>query len=103
MTGLWEMLHLPALSFAVTAPGQGSSKRHRRCDEIAAQRHEEERAMTNIDDRRSTKALTPGDWNAFFGFGTNILTNMLTLTILLRFVIKMPDSIVLAASCRRSA
>ena len=37
---------------------------------------------------------TPGDWNAFFGFGTNILTNMLTLTILLRFVIKMPDSIV---------
>src|SRR5579863_3864282 len=40
------------------------------------------------------KLFTPGDWNAFFGFGTNILTNMLTLTILLRFVIKMPDSIV---------
>ena len=37
---------------------------------------------------------TGGDLNAFFGFGTNILTNMLTLTILLRFVIKMPDSIV---------
>ena len=37
---------------------------------------------------------TSGDWNAFFGFGTNILTNMLTLTILLRFVIKMPDAIV---------
>src|SRR3974390_1818087 len=35
-----------------------------------------------------------GDWNAFFGFGTNILVNMLTLTILLRFVLKMPDSIV---------
>src|ERR1700678_4541486 len=40
------------------------------------------------------KLFTPGDWNAFFGFGTNILTNMLTLTILLRFVIKMPDLIV---------
>src|SRR6202167_5785780 len=40
------------------------------------------------------KIWTNGDWNAFFGFGTNILTNMLTLTILLRFVIKMPDSIV---------
>src|SRR5271170_3251291 len=40
------------------------------------------------------KLFTPGDLNAFFGFGTNILTNMLTLTILLRFVIKMPDSIV---------
>src|SRR3954453_15543215 len=37
---------------------------------------------------------TPGDWNAFFGFGTNILVNLLTLTTLLRFVIKLPDSIV---------
>ncbi|HEX7914207.1 hypothetical protein, partial [Rudaea sp.] len=35
-----------------------------------------------------------GDWNAFFGFGTNILVNMLTLTALLRFVLKMPDSLV---------
>ena len=26
---------------------------------------------------------TPGDWNAFFGFGTNILVNMLVLTGLL--------------------
>src|SRR5882757_5685262 len=34
------------------------------------------------------------DWNAFFGFGTNILVNMLVLTGLLRFVLKMPDSIV---------
>jgi AGZA family xanthine/uracil permease-like MFS transporter len=37
---------------------------------------------------------TPGDWNAFFGFGTNILVNLLTLTGLLRFVLKMPDEIV---------
>ena len=37
---------------------------------------------------------TPGDWNAFFGFGTNILVNMLVLTALLRFVLKMPDSLV---------
>jgi len=36
----------------------------------------------------------PGDWNAFFGFGTNILVNLLTLTSLLRFVLKMPDEIV---------
>ena len=28
---------------------------------------------------------TPGDWNAFFGFGTNILVNLLTLTGLLPF------------------
>ncbi len=37
---------------------------------------------------------TPGDWNAFFGFGTNILVNMLVLTGLLRFVLQMPDAIV---------
>lgn len=37
---------------------------------------------------------TPGDWNALFGFGTNILVNMLVLTGLLRFVLKMPDSLV---------
>lgn len=40
------------------------------------------------------KIWTPGDWNAFFGFGTNILVNLLTLTALLRFVLKMPDEIV---------
>jgi AGZA family xanthine/uracil permease-like MFS transporter len=40
------------------------------------------------------KLWVPGDWNAFFGFGTNILVNLLTLTGLLRFVLKMPDEIV---------
>jgi AGZA family xanthine/uracil permease-like MFS transporter len=40
------------------------------------------------------KIWTPGDWNAFFGFGTNILVNLLTLTGLLRFVLKMPDELV---------
>src|SRR6202051_73112 len=38
--------------------------------------------------------FTAGDLNAFFGFGTNILVNMLVLTGLLRFVLKMPDSLV---------
>jgi adenine/guanine/hypoxanthine permease len=37
---------------------------------------------------------TPGDWNAYFGFGTNILVNLLVLTGLLRFVLKLPDPIV---------
>lgn len=36
----------------------------------------------------------PGDWNAFFGFGTNIVVNMLVLTGLLRFVLGMPDELV---------
>ena len=40
------------------------------------------------------KIWTRGDWNAFFGFGTNILVNLLTLTGLLRFVLKMPDALV---------
>src|ERR1043166_3360891 len=37
---------------------------------------------------------TPGDWNAFFGFGTNILVNVLVLTGLLRFVLKLPDPVI---------
>jgi len=37
---------------------------------------------------------TPGDWNALFGFGTNILVNVLVLTGLLRFVLQMPAEIV---------
>src|SRR6266851_12114 len=47
--------------------------------------------MTNIIKPR---LWAPGDWNALFGFGTNILVNMLTLTALLRFVLKMPDALV---------
>lgn len=52
--------------------------------------------MTSLN---STSALrpklwVPGDWNAFFGFGTNILVNVLTMTGLLRFVIGMPDELV---------
>ena len=44
----------------------------------------------------------PGDWNAFFGFGTNILVNVLVLTGLLRFVLKMPDSLVFGSDSSRS-
>lgn len=40
------------------------------------------------------KLWVPGDWNAFFGFGTNILVNVLTMTGLLRYVIGMPDQLV---------
>ncbi len=40
------------------------------------------------------KIWVPGDWNAFFGFGTNILVNLLVLTGLLRFVLHMPDEII---------
>jgi AGZA family xanthine/uracil permease-like MFS transporter len=47
-----------------------------------------------MNDTAKPKIWVPGDWNAFFGFGTNILVNLLTLTGLLRFVLKMPDDIV---------
>src|ERR1700730_6894383 len=53
----------------------------------------QEGVMTMMEQRRPA-LWTPGDWNAFFGFGTNILVNMLVLTGLLRFVLKMPDAIV---------
>jgi adenine/guanine/hypoxanthine permease len=36
----------------------------------------------------------PGDLNAFFGFGTNILVNLLVVTGLLRYVLKLPDALV---------
>lgn len=42
----------------------------------------------------NVKLWKPGDWNALFGFGTNILVNLLVLTGLLRFVLQMPDDIV---------
>src|SRR5664279_4908872 len=40
------------------------------------------------------KFWVSGDWNALFGFGTNILVNVLVLTGLLRFMLKMPDALV---------
>lgn len=40
------------------------------------------------------KLWKPGDWNALFGFGTNILVNLLVLTGLLRYVLQMPDELV---------
>jgi AGZA family xanthine/uracil permease-like MFS transporter len=51
-------------------------------------------ATTTTSEGFKPKIWVPGDWNAFFGFGTNILVNMMVLTTLLRFVIKMPDSLV---------
>lgn len=53
-------------------------------------------AMTDIKTAPagSLKLWVPGDWNAYFGFGTNILVNLLTLTGLLKFVLKMPDALI---------
>ena len=51
-------------------------------------------AMTDAAAGYKPKIWSDGDWNAFFGFGTNILVNMLVLIGLLRFVLKMPDSLV---------
>jgi len=50
--------------------------------------------MTPTITTKTPSWWTSGDWNAFFGFGTNILVNLLVLTGLLRFVLKMPDAIV---------
>jgi AGZA family xanthine/uracil permease-like MFS transporter len=40
------------------------------------------------------KLWVPGDWNAFFGLGTNVLLNVLVLSALVLFVIKLPNDIV---------
>ncbi|WP_394730747.1 hypothetical protein [Altererythrobacter sp. GH1-8] len=39
---------------------------------------------------------TKGDWNAFFGYGSNLLVNVLLLTSMLRFVIDMPAEFIFA-------
>lgn len=39
---------------------------------------------------------TPGDWNAFFGYGSNLLVNVLTLTGMLRFALGMPAEFIFA-------
>lgn len=36
---------------------------------------------------------TPGDWNALFGLGTNVLVNLLVMTGLLKFVVGLPDAL----------
>jgi len=36
----------------------------------------------------------PGDWNAFFGLGTNVLLNVLVLSSLMLFVVGLPNNIV---------
>jgi adenine/guanine/hypoxanthine permease len=50
--------------------------------------------MASTTRRTASPALwTPGDWNALFGLGTNVLVNLLVLTGLLKFVVGMPDAI----------
>lgn len=39
---------------------------------------------------------TPGDWNAFFGYGSNLLVNVLTITGVLHFVVGFPADFIYA-------
>ena len=47
---------------------------------LATQREDSMTTRRPRHDRNKPKLWTPGDWNAFFGFGTNILVNLLVLT-----------------------
>jgi adenine/guanine/hypoxanthine permease len=40
------------------------------------------------------KLWVPGDWNAFFGLGTNVLLNVLVLSSLMLFVVQLPSDTV---------
>src|SRR5688572_21975222 len=51
-------------------------------------------SMTAAATTGKPRLWVPGDWNAFFGFGTNILVNVLTLAGLLTFVLSMPVDLV---------
>jgi len=38
-------------------------------------------------DKTTGKLSTPGDWNALFGLGTNLLVNLLVMIGLLKYVV----------------
>ncbi|WP_138470061.1 regulator [Poseidonocella sp. HB161398] len=44
-------------------------------------------------DKTTVKLWTPGDWNALFGLGTNVLVNLLVMTGLLKYVVGLPDEL----------
>lgn len=44
-------------------------------------------------DGKVVKFWTPGDWNALFGLGTNVLVNLLVMTGLLKYVVGLPDEL----------
>ena len=46
--------------------------------------------MTTNSTAFRPKLWVPGDWNAFFGLGTNVLLNVLVLSSLMLFVVQLP-------------
>jgi AGZA family xanthine/uracil permease-like MFS transporter len=50
--------------------------------------------MTAVTAEERIPYLTKGDWNAFFGYGSNLLVNVLTLTGMLKFVLGMPTEFI---------
>ncbi len=50
--------------------------------------------MTTNSSAYKPKLWVPGDWNAFFGLGTNVLLNVLVLSSLMLFVVQLPGDTV---------
>ncbi len=50
--------------------------------------------MTTMNGTFKPRLWVPGDWNAFFGLGTNVLLNVLVLSGLALFVVGMPNETV---------
>ena len=50
--------------------------------------------MTTNSGAFKPKLWVPGDWNAFFGLGTNVLLNVLVLSSLMLFVVQLPGETV---------
>src|SRR4029079_11193726 len=53
-----------------------------------------EDSMQSESSAYKPRLWVPGDWNAFFGLGTNVLLNVLVLSSLVLFVIKLPSDVV---------
>ncbi|MGP1674816.1 MAG: regulator, partial [Candidatus Limnocylindrales bacterium] len=52
------------------------------------------RNVTTTTGTSKPRLWVPGDWNAFFGLGTNVLLNVLVLSGLALFVVGMPNETV---------
>src|SRR6476660_8797355 len=91
----WDALPSPQRRLGAWHSACQNSASPRINDGLLLVQTRQESVMTSIASGMTRPALwTPGDANAFSGVRTNILLNMLVLTGLLRFVLKMPDSLV---------
>src|SRR6185369_3129389 len=54
----------------------------------------EKRGNDMTNGQAAVRWWVPGDWNGFFGLFTNVVLNVIVLTTLCLFVVKLPETVV---------